>query len=132
MRIVYTALRNLASGHTVNNEYELVQHEREALPNFETIGKDQVALDGSTERDTWREEDTWRIDTGWIHRTTEWPRWKEFLSSVSRGEQFEFDPDSSISGLNASPRTCRMETRRFRPRAETPTHISYQFEIREV
>lgn len=132
MRIVYVSLRRLAPGSVIETEAQLVIQPRELMPDFRTVGTVKESLSGDAEIDTWREEDRWSVDTGWISRGTEWLKWQEFFASTSRGETFEFDPISIAADTEIAPRTCRMETRDFKPTADNAGNISYRFVVREV
>lgn len=131
MRILYTALRDLADGHTVDENYEIAIQPRELLPTIKEHGQVERALDGTRYAFNERTEKRWSIDTGWLSRDVEWPIFQEFIASVIRGETFIFDPYSFAEGDIVDQRTVYLETRTMRPKVENAGNVSYRFIVEE-
>jgi len=88
--VTYTATRDVTSGHSAATEYTIDLRLID-IGHGKDVGKEELAsLDGSPETTSWRNLKTWQVTTGAV-RANELLLLREFLESVSEGEQFDFD-----------------------------------------
>ena len=95
MRFTYTAKRRLASGHSVETEYDYVI-DGAAIDQDESIESETTtSLNGSMETDFQRIDVFWDVSTDFIETATRLAEFREFLASVAGGEVFTFDPEAT-------------------------------------
>ena len=107
MRLEYDALRNLATGHTLNTQYEIAGPHEEALPDWASVGARNRALEGPLEVDLQYIDEVWRLVTDW-YTGQDRENIEEFWHSVAGGEVFTFDPDSNTAGVPVNAFNCKL------------------------
>lgn len=133
MRLIYTAKRNLAPGHTLEEEYEIARPHEDALPTLVRDVEEQRALNGTSETDLNYTDRTWTIITDHITNDAQLlAEHDEFFASVSVGEIFIFDPDSDVAGVDVNPLSCKMVSKSFPRRRTGPLSFKYSFKVREL
>jgi len=88
--IVYTALRNLASGHTSGLPYTLDFGAQVLTPLSKTNKSEVKSLDDSRLAVLHGITKFWQVSSDLIAKT-ELPLWEEFFDSVAARESFTFD-----------------------------------------
>jgi hypothetical protein len=133
MRIVYTALRNLAAGHTLEESYEIVVFASVIEPEFEFKQNRQTSLDQSrVEVEVLGSYQMLDVSTDFIPVGTDTAEFEEFLHSVMHGESFVLDPDSDIAATVVGPLTVMMTSTRYRRDRSLPGHYAYGFSVRTI
>lgn len=132
MRFEYTAKRNIATGHTLDDPYEIVIPGWVIEPAFSAVGPENVSLDGSLERELYRIDTEYRVQTDAIDAGTDLEIFEEFLHSVMGGESFTFDPDSEIAATPVNPLTCILKSRRLTRNRVTPLRFQFTFDVRTI
>lgn len=133
MRIEYQALRNLASGHTLNDTYEIVHYAESYEPEFRFAQTRNVSLDRSrVEVDLWGTEQQIDVTTDLMLLGTATEEFEEFLHSVAAGEQFIIDLGSDVAETEVDPLNVIMESGSYRREKPIPGYARYQFTVRVV
>lgn len=132
MRFEYTAKRNLATGHTVDTNYEIVIYGWTIEPRFNAVGPENVSLDGTLERELYRIDTEYRVQTDAIDDGQDLENFEEFLHSVMGGESFTFDPDSDVAASAVNPLTCILKSRRLSRVRVSPLKFQFTFDVRTV
>lgn len=131
MRIVYTASRNLATGHTAATEYQIVVLAQQLDRRVDAEVTRQVSLDRSRVESELRGFDQfYSVLTDHIAIGQNTENFEEFLWSCANGETFEFDPDSDAVDTEVSPQTAILDTTSYSPQRNIPGHYQYQFTVR--
>jgi hypothetical protein len=132
VRIEYTALRNLATGHDVESRYELVVFAEAYAPDINFAQIRNTSLDRSrTEVDLVGYETTINVVTDLIPAAN-FPLWEEFFHSVAAGEDFIIDLESDVSEQAENPINVIMESGRYTREKPIPGYIQYRFTVRAV
>lgn len=98
--VLYTAQRDVASGHTAGLSYNFDFYLIKADEQPSTSNKISRSIDGSIKTVNYYHDVMWSLTTGPVLRaSTSWNYWREFLSSVRAGESFTLD----VYGTNAVP-----------------------------
>lgn len=131
MRIQYVATRNLAPGHQLEAEYEIVVLAQSLDRDVSAEVNRQISLDRSRVESELRGFDRfYDVLTDHIQIGSATAEFEEFLESVINGESFSFDPDSDTEGLEVRPMTVMLETTSYRPQRNIPGHYQYSFTVR--
>lgn len=132
MRIEYVARRNLAPGHNLETNYEIVVFAAQLDTSIDFATTRNISLDRSrVETDYWGSDHTIDVTTDWIPIGQSTQNFEEFLWSVAAGEEFTFDPDSDVAATPVNALTCVMESNGYRP-DRVPGHLQYRFTVRVV
>ena len=132
MRVEYTARRNIAPGHTLNEAYELVVLGEQYEDDFAFADTRNISLDKSrVEVDLWGVEQTIDVVTDLIPVASA-SLWEEFFHSVAAGEDFIIDLGSDVAESVVSPLTVIMESNRYRRSKPINGYVQYRFEVRAV
>jgi hypothetical protein len=133
VRIEYTATRNIASGHTLNEVYEIVVLGEQYEPEFKFAQTRQVSLDRSrTEVDLWGSDQLIAVVTDLIAVGSATNIFEEFLHSVAAGEQFVFDGASDTAATEVDAINVIMESSSYRREKPIPGYHQYRFTVRAV
>ena len=134
MRIVYTALRSIATdaGHSVDTEYSIVIAGVAIDPKRKRIVEESIALGGEVETDLQRFEGLWNVQTDWITTANARLIFAEFLDSVAGGEPFSFDPyavtDSAVNPISVILASTDLSPRRI----GTLSFVDYALAFRTI
>lgn len=132
MRLIYSAKRNLATGHSVDTQYEIAIPAWVMEPRFLGIGPENRSIDGSFERELYRIDTEYRVQTDRVESGQDVENFEEFLWSVSGGETFTFDPTSDTATVAGDPTTAMMISRRFNRTLISPGNYQYSFDVRTL
>lgn len=132
MRFEYVAKRNIASGHTLDDNYEIVIFGWVIDPSYDMVGPENESLDGSIERELLRIDTEYRVQTDALASGSAVLEFEEFLHSVAAGETFTFDPDSDTVATPVNPLTVKMKTRRFTRERISPGQFQFTFDMRVI
>lgn len=128
--IVYTAQRNLITGHTAGTEYSLDVDMTDIDPGDETESDEHVALDGSTETVFNRIDEIWGFTTIPLDIAA-MAEVREFLNSHVSGEPFTIDPYGTVAAPD-NPITVKLTSKNHRPRRVGLSHYQYSFQVRKL
>ena len=133
MRIEYTAKRNLATGHTVDETYEIVCYAENYEPEFESLRNVNVSLDGSRVEIEGRGiVQTVDVTTDHIAAGSASDIFEEFLQSVMYGEEFVLDLASDSAATAVDPLNVKMMSSVYRRERPIPGYYRYSFTARVV
>lgn len=132
MRFIYTAKRNLATGHTVDTQYEIVIGGRAIDMSSQRVIASDRALDGTTETDLKYIDKLWNVTTGTINTGQDLENFEELIDSVSAGESFTFDPDGTQLGVPVNERTVELVSVGHRRQRQSPLSYVYPLQMREA
>lgn len=90
--IVYTASRELVSGHTSGTEYMLSFESTEVTPKYKAHKKVITSMAGSVESTLDRIDEDWRIRTTDLIADTFFDEFIEFLNSTLNSETYTLSP----------------------------------------
>lgn len=127
MRIVYQARRNLATGHVVDDTYEIVMFAEILDPDYKIERAEQTSLDGTVEHELLYQSEEWLVTTDLIPAGQDEENFREFLSSVAGGvgEPFTFDPESEAAGVDVNPILVYLNTTSLRKSRPAPGYFRY-------
>ena len=99
--VQYTALRNVASGHTAGTLYSIdFEIHQGRVPSWRDDKSAENTLDGTPDTVFYSGLNVYQVVTEAIQTNViAWDYWQEFLESVRRYETFIYDPE----GTAASP-----------------------------
>jgi len=134
MRFIYEARRRLATGHILNDEYEIALAGEVIDQQVEAKRKDTLSLDGTAETDLQYVDMDWFVTTDIIADGQDAENFLEFISSTAggAGETFTFDPLSDVVGVDVQPTLVWMVSKRFRRNRKHPQYFQYTLRMREV
>jgi len=132
VRFEYTALRNLATGHTLSADYEIAIPAWEVDPEFKPETSANTSLNGQVETELYRIDTRWAVLTDLIDSGQDLENFEEFLFSVSGGEDFTFDPDSDVATVAVNPLSCILDTRTIRRRRPSPGKFQFGFTVLQI
>lgn len=131
MRIAYIATRNLAAGHDVDTEYEIVVIAQTMDRSVSADVNRQISLDRTRVESELRGFDRlYDVVTDHIAIGAATNEFEEFLESVINGESFTFDPDSDVAATAVNALTAILESEGYRPQRNLPGHYQYAFTVR--
>lgn len=133
MRIIYNAKRNLATGHSLDEIYEIVIAGEVIDPEFLAQRTENTSMDGTEEFELHNIRTDWIIRTDIVQEGQATEDFEEFIWSTMAGEVFTFDPFSDQVGVDVAPRLVRQVLKRFRKRRTNHTsYHRYPLKLREV
>lgn len=129
MRFEYTATRNLATGHVLDDSYEIILGGWVIEPTHVSVGPENTSVDGTLERELYRMDLQYRVQTDAIEAGQDLENFEEFLYSVAASETFTFDPDAETA-TPVTPLTCIMVSRRFPRQRISSQKFQFTFDVR--
>ena len=129
---IYTATRKLATGHTLNDSYEILIDGETIDPQHISRRTSLEALDLTEEFEFFGIEDMWFFVTDLITDGQNAENFREFIASTAAGEQFTFDPDQTVAATPVSPVSVYMKSTRHRRSRPHPSHFRYSLQMREI
>jgi len=95
--VVYTAKREIISGHSVGTDYGIDFDDPQQLDRSASITKDvHTSIGGDDETILHRHTFTWDFTTGFI-ASSSMPALREFIHSCEAGEIFVWDPYGTVA-----------------------------------
>lgn len=133
MRIEYTAVRNLAPGHTAEEGYEIVVLGQSYEDDFAFADTRNISLDRSRmEVDYWGHDQQIDVTTDLIPVGTATAIFEEFLHSVAAGEDFIIDLEADVAATPVNPQSVQMLSSRYRRSKPINGYIQYSFTVRVI
>jgi hypothetical protein len=131
MRIAYVATRNLATGHSLEDAYEVVVYAESLERSIKADVSRQISVDRSSIESELRGFDRlYEVTTDHIAIGQNTENFEEFLESCINGETFTFDPDSDTALTEVNAMTAMLESTSYNPARSIPGYYQYSFTVR--
>lgn len=128
--VTYTAVRNIATGHTLGVSYSLDLNAMVLQPVDQPVYEKEIAISGRTQVSAEREEELFDVELDQLLVGTQaYENVLEFLKSVNLGETFTFDPYGSVASP-VSPQSAILNAPMSRPRIEKNPEFKFSFQVR--
>lgn len=132
MRFIYQAKRKLATGHVLDDTYEILIAGEVIDPSYDSDRTQNESLDNTIEVEFFGIVDYWDVVTDKIADGQDAENFLEFIASTAAGETFSFDPTGEELGVDDDPRSVLMVSDKLRRSRPSPLYFQYSLRMREI